>query len=1043
MDKKRDVLLVVIVLLLTLVFLSLQTSQSNQITGFAVKEQNYVYLPSDESITEPLLIEETISKPKIEDSLKINTDSCGVLSTSLTLSNNVSSETTCFEINENNLILDCANYTITYATNGTGGKGVIVSGQNNITIKNCKLKEGLENQTQDAIYLNNVNNSLIEHNNINTSTNGVRFNNSNNIILLNNVVVANNTFNLSGQNLTIIYNNSYGKIVWAKNTFFTKLNSTQIIIDNNLISLNDENDFNSLAQLTFYSLPYSTTPHLLKNNLICDHTNDCNITYSAGTLEANITGFSNYSTSNISVPVLLIPEDNSTIIGQLPIFVWNNSGPDYNYTILIDDNINFNNPEVNETIEETNVINSTYSLNSYYTLKLNTVYYWKVRAENGSIKSLYSDSFNFTITSYGSLNITETQLLPELDISLFSPYTFKANLTNLTTVDKMIVNISGLNGEGGYCWDYYINGTCGSENLIFEMDYIDNLWQKSNIYPDYIYPEIYFTTSEITWNNQPLNYSIKRDSYHLFNFTNSFVMDNNMSFWVELDVVPQSTTQSETLYVYLVGKDEGLSYFESDWRGKSKTQLIGSLLRDATFHHTHSSNSSHYLFPLTTNSDGTIGQKNINVSENFWVVLYSDTSNLNRRWNLKYHSNSLCNNTNAWYVAERSGNTWNTPVTEAGCPDVHIHVARRENIVDGVNMNIFVNDTNGESIYQDNQFYFNDLPNLAPLRSSFTNPINSTYSGFINITWLPSTDPNNDVVTYNLSLLNFDGSFNKTLIGSTILTSYYWDSRSVNNGVYTLMVEACDPSEECVNWTQSSSYGNFTVFSAPELLSPSNNDYIIDRTPLFVWNNSGSGYNYTILVDDNPTFNNPEINETVEEDNVINSSYQVISPYILDLDTVYYWKVRAENSSIKSLYSEPFNFTLESYAAINVVNDTIDFGSVNNGNSYNTTNPLYNPFIIENIGNIVINLTITSTPVFSSVSYPSEYYLFKIRENESNSYTDSTSTWTQFNNVSSSIDVENLNWEIANNNFMTDLLITIPLSEIAGQKSSTITFSQT
>jgi hypothetical protein len=81
--------------------------------------------------------------------------------------------------------------------------------------------------------------------------------------------------------------------------------------------------------------------------------------------------------------------------------------------------------------------------------------------------------------------------------------------------------------------------------------------------------------------------------------------------------------------------------------------------------------------------------------------------------------------------------------------------------------------------------------------------------------------------------------------------------------------------------------------------------------------------------------------------------------------------------------------------------------------------------------------------VFSSVSYPSEYYLFKIRENESNSYTDSTSTWTQFNNVSSSIDVENLNWEIANNNFMTDLLITIPLSEIAGQKSSTITFSQT
>ncbi|MDD2654787.1 MAG: PGF-pre-PGF domain-containing protein [Candidatus Omnitrophica bacterium] len=419
-------------------------------------------------------------------------------------------------------------------------------------------------------------------------------------------------------------------------------------------------------------------------------------------------------------------------------------------------------------------------------------------------------------SAYATPQINLINITPALDISIFSPYKITTNITSEHPLSSVVLNLSSINGEGVSCWDYYLNGTCGSENLIFDMSYDSgDIWEKPYIFPDYIYPEIYFASSEITWYNLPLETSMWRRNYHLFNFTNSFLVDENMSFWVEFNAVPSSASNSNQLQVYVIGKGEDLSYFENDWRTKSNTELVATLQRTAQFNHIHTENSSHHLVALTTNSDGTIGPQRINISEQFWIVLYQDSVNINRGWDLRYHSSSICSNTNTWYIADRSaGGTWNTPVYQQGCPDMHIHLARRENYMDGITATVTATDNQDSTNTSSKNFYYVQLPNLAPNPTSLTHPVagevyDASENNILNMTWVPATDPNGDSLTYNISLLNPNLSFNTTL-NVTELTFYEWNITNITHGIYSLMIEACDNGVPSL-CTNSTLDGNFTI----------------------------------------------------------------------------------------------------------------------------------------------------------------------------------------------------------------------------------------
>ena len=400
-----------------------------------------------------------------------------------------------------------------------------------------------------------------------------------------------------------------------------------------------------------------------------------------------------------------------------------------------------------------------------------------------------------------TISISNISLIPSLDITYFGAYKATAEISNLNS-ENVKLFVSAINGEGNDCWDYLVDGSClNNTPSEYTMDYNSQSgkYEFNNIYPDTIYPEMVFGDSNTYWNTVHLDEPMWRQNYHLFKINNSFSMDSNMSFWIEFNTVPTNANNSSDLLVYLVGKGEALSYFQSDWRSKPNTELLGTISRNQNFHHQHSVNSLHHLLKITTNADGTIGSKNLDINNGeFFIVLYQDSTNLNRGWQLKYLSSDICQNINRWFTANRSGgNTWNLPVYKNDCPDFHIHVSRRNNINDGTKLEIKVLDQ--EDIVADNNasFYFSELPNLAPNQTSFITPvINSKYSENILVSWNPSTDPNNDTVTYDINYIN-ESLESVSLISGTTDTNFTWDISSIGDGNYTLVGLACDQEPLC------------------------------------------------------------------------------------------------------------------------------------------------------------------------------------------------------------------------------------------------------
>jgi hypothetical protein len=418
------------------------------------------------------------------------------------------------------------------------------------------------------------------------------------------------------------------------------------------------------------------------------------------------------------------------------------------------------------------------------------------------------------IASYPIIN--SILLEPDLDLSYFGSYNITANVTNSSPLDSVTVNISIINGDGNPCGQFYANGSCSeSSATTYNMSYASqDIWRRTGIRPDNIYPQIEFAKDSVFWYNTAQNTTLTKDYIHLMHFTNNYSDDANMSFWIEFDAAPANPTLTKDLVVYVIERGHDISYFSgSDWRNNAdEVSLVATLTRTTPKGHTHTANSSHYLITLSADNNGTIGSEHVNVSGDFWIALYSNAP-ANQGWNLRYRNDSLCNNSGRWYTEQQG--TW-SPQNISGCPDAHIHLARRVDFEDGVQLAVTANYTDGNSTTNTTNVTFGDLPNLPPVPTAFTYPQNGTYSGVFNITWIPASDPNGDPVTYNLSLLNADGTFNQTLNTSTNLTYFTWNSSTVPDGTYDLMVVACDPSNACSNFTLGGLYNNFTIDNIPQ-----------------------------------------------------------------------------------------------------------------------------------------------------------------------------------------------------------------------------------
>ncbi len=256
----------------------------------------------------------------------------------------------------------------------------------------------------------------------------------------------------------------------------------------------------------------------------------------------------------------------------------------------------------------------------------------------------------------------------------------------------------------------------------------------------------------------------------------------------------------------------------------------------------------------------------------------------------------------------------------------------------------------------------------------------------------------------------------------------------------------CDPDNNCVSTdTSSNSYPNQPP-SVPVLGFPEDGaDTLHDRNVFFNWSSSdpeGDPVNFTLNVT-NPhcaDYGRSDISsEDHTADTELNTDFECEG-------NPYYWRVRACDEWNCSDYSEQRNFSIEDYLNVVLVNDSIDFPSLDPGDVDDTSDGSPQPFLFRNDGNVKANLTnVSSTDLWDTVLLGTSYYRFKV--NRSSSEPDSfdwTSSWTSWRNVSvmssNATVLGSLNYSDSSDEAAVDLAVEVPGSEPAGSKNAVMTF---
>jgi len=167
---------------------------------------------------------------------------------------------------------------------------------------------------------------------------------------------------------------------------------------------------------------------------------------------------------------------------------------------------------------------------------------------------------------------------------------------------------------------------------------------------------------------------------------------------------------------------------------------------------------------------------------------------------------------------------------------------------------------------------------------------------------------------------------------------------------------------------------------------------------------------------------------------------------LLDNGDYYNWSVRVNDSEGFSAWTSEWNISIQSFVSINLTNDAINFGQINFQGTNNTNDNSPQPFVLENIGNVFVNITIGATNLWNTQANPSQYYSFKIDnytlENYSFNWQNSITTYTNMpSNNSPVMSITELNYSDATDSAETDINITVPSNEGSGVRSSVVTFT--
>jgi hypothetical protein len=139
-----------------------------------------------------------------------------------------------------------------------------------------------------------------------------------------------------------------------------------------------------------------------------------------------------------------------------------------------------------------------------------------------------------------------------------------------------------------------------------------------------------------------------------------------------------------------------------------------------------------------------------------------------------------------------------------------------------------------------------------------------------------------------------------------------------------------------------------------------------------------------------------------------------------------------------------WEYYAEGTVSFRFINQNVSFGEMEDGQSNSTADDNPAPFILENDGNVIIDINISaSAPLWLSEPLDTMYWTFMASDrNEPGSFniTGSQNTWGYMPS-SSVLAIRQLNWSDATDSAVVDVGIKVPADEPAGTKSADVNFN--
>ena len=240
-----------------------------------------------------------------------------------------------------------------------------------------------------------------------------------------------------------------------------------------------------------------------------------------------------------------------------------------------------------------------------------------------------------------------------------------------------------------------------------------------------------------------------------------------------------------------------------------------------------------------------------------------------------------------------------------------------------------------------------------------------------------------------------------------------------------------------------------TILNSPPpkvvLVSPANNATGFVLKPEFNWSESvdpdGDAVTYRLSMqriscDGLSRCQNPEI--TVE--GIEDLHYTLTEE--LDVDSPYNWTITANDSSGYGEESDERNYTVASLVDISFVVENISVGGLEPGDNESTEDDSPLPFLIQNNGNVHLNLTVNATsPLWELAPLGTRYLQFRAGENSTKPGSFnmglSSSGWLNMSGTQQHV-IANLNYNATHDYAELELKAEVPQTEPPGLKSTTI-----